>query len=91
MTSSTISVVEYSGGDDLYVVMHNGKRVVIAVDTGPIRLGGEPEPTPVIREFVPAMVLEPISAHPIYRCSDEEREQILAACDEAMTRYLASL
>jgi hypothetical protein len=91
MPSSIISVVEYSCGDDLYVVMHNGKQVVIAVDTGPLRLGGEPEPKPVIREFLPAMVLQPISTHPIYECSNEDRDLILAACDEAVTRHLSSL
>ena len=90
MTSSTITVIEY-GGDDLYVVMHNGKQVVIAVDTGPLRLGGEPEPKPVIREFLTSRADQHISTHPIYKCSNEDRDLILAACDEAVTRYLSSL
>ena len=90
MTSSTITVIEYGGGD-LYVVMHNGEQVVIAVDTGLLRLGGEPEPKPVICELLTSMADQPISTHPIYKCSNEDREQILAACDEAVTRHLSSL
>ena len=89
MTSSRISVIEYDG--ELFVVMHNGKQIVIAVDYGPPNISGEPERKPEIRKFLPSIADRPISTHPIYECSNEDRDQILAACEEAVTRHLSSL
>ena len=91
MTSSTITVIKYSGGD-LYVVMHNKKQVVIALDFDlPAAIAGHATDKPKIREFLPSRADQHISTHPIYECSNEDRDLILAACDEAVTRYLSSL
>ena len=91
MTSSTITVIEYSGGD-LYVVMHNGKKIVIALDFDlPAAIAGHAPDKPKIREFLTSRADQHVSTHPIYECSNEDRDLILAACDEAVTRHLSSL
>lgn len=90
MTSSTISVIEYDG--ELFVVMHNGKKIVIALDFDlPAAIAGHAPDKPKIREFLPSRADQHISTHPIYECSNEDRDRIRAACDEAVTRHLSSL
>jgi hypothetical protein len=91
MTSSKISVIEYAGGES-FVVMHNGKRIEIALDFDlPAAIAGHAPDKPKIREFLPSRADQHISTHPIYECSNEDRDLILAACDEAVTRHLSSL
>lgn len=91
MTTSKISVIEYAGGES-FVVMHNGKKVVVALDFDlPAAMAGHAPDKPKIREFLTSRADQHVSMHPIYECSNEDRDLILAACDEAVTRHLSSL
>ena len=79
-------------GGESFVVMHNGKRIEIALDFDlPAAIAGHAPDKPKIREFLPSRADQHISTHPIYECSNEDRDLILAAGDEAVTRHLSSL